>query len=138
LSLFVRHSAWLNAIPERPKNDKSDKPQLSRRESLKNEPDMPPVEGAEYLLEYLWEVGPAMSGSMGAGPITHEELRSWTALNGIELQPWEVRFLRRLSHEYLAESQRAEKRDAKAPWKAEEQKPEVSDTQQALRALAKL
>jgi hypothetical protein len=49
------------------------------------------------------------------GPVTHEEILSWQELTGIELQPWEVRFLRRLSGEYLAESQRAEKRDCTEP-----------------------
>ena len=138
MSLFVRHSAWLNAIPERPKNDKSDKPRLSRRESLKNEPDMPPVEGAEYLLEYLWEVGPAAAAGMGEGPVTHEELLAWQSNTGIELSTWEARTLRRLSCDYVSESRAAEKLDAKAPWRAADAKPEISDTQQALRALANL
>jgi len=138
LSLFVRQSAWLNATPERPKNDKSDKPRLSRRESLKNEPDMPPVEGAGYLLEYLWEIGPAVSTGIGAGPVSHEELLAWQSNTGIELSAWEARTLRRLSCDYLSESHAAEKRDAKAPWRPADAKPEISDTQQALRALANL
>lgn len=81
-------------------------------------PDMPPVD-TEYLLGYLWEVGPTMAAGGYPGPVTHQELHKWMALTGIDLHPWQVRFLRRLSGEYIAESQRAEKFDCPAPWKLE-------------------
>ncbi len=100
------------------------------------QPDMPSVEGADHLIRYLWEIGPTMAAGMGAGPITHGELLAWQMLTGIKLEPWESRFLRRLSQEYLVESQRAEKRDARPPWVAEPAKPPVTDLQAALRALA--
>lgn len=98
---------------------------------------MPPVD-AGYLLGYLFEIGPTMAGGMGAGPVTNQEILAWQALTGITLDAWEARTLRSLSCEYLAESHRAEKRGAKAPWSAPDAKPEVSDTQAALRALSKL
>lgn len=82
------------------------------------QPDMPPV-GAAYLLGYLWEVGPTMAAGGYPGPVTHEELLAWQELTGIELQPWEMRFLRRLSGEYMAESRRAEKRDCPEPARRE-------------------
>ena len=144
LSLYVRHSAWLHAAPQRPKHDTSVAPRLSRLEKIRAEckddgyrPDMPPV-SAEYLLGYLWEMGPTMAAGGYPGPITHEELRAWQANTGITLQPWELRFMRRLSHEYLAESHAAEKPDRPAPWRPDEFKPESSSPQAALRALASL
>jgi hypothetical protein len=81
-------------------------------------PDMPSAEGADYLLGYLWEVGPTLVAGMGAGPITHQELRAWQVNSGIRLQPWEARILRRLSIDYLAEMSRAEKADCPAPWQS--------------------
>ena len=78
---------------------------------------MPPV-SVEYLTVYLWEIGPTLAAGMGAGPITHGEIESWQSLTGIELQPWEVRYLRRMSFEYLNQSHQAEKRDCPAPWVA--------------------
>jgi hypothetical protein len=99
---------------------------------------MPPVEGGEYLIGYLLEIGPTVAAGMGAGPITHGELRAWMDNIGIELEPWECRLLRRLSGDYLAESRKAEKADCPAPWRAPDAKPEISSTQAALRALAKL
>ena len=83
-------------------------------------PEMPSAEGADYLLGYLWEVGPTMVAGMGAGPVTHQELRAWQANSGIQLQPWEARILRRLSIDYLAEMSRADQADCPAPWQAVE------------------
>ena len=88
-------------------------------------PDMPPLDVGGYMVGYLLEIGPVVASGMGQGPISHQEVLAWQALTGIVLQPWETRCLRRLSHEYLAESRKAEKRDAKAPWRL----PEVSDDQ---------
>lgn len=84
---------------------------------------MPPLPGLEYLLNLLFEIGPVMSGAMGAGPLTHGEIEAAQRNLGIRLSPWECRTLRRLSIEYLNEQHRAEKRDAKAPWTPEAAKP---------------
>ena len=99
---------------------------------------MPPVERGEYLLTYLWEIGPVMAGGMSSMPITQVEIRAWQDNIGIRLQPWEVRCIRRLSLEYLSESRKAEKRDRFAPWGAVDIKPEPSELQRSLRALANL
>jgi hypothetical protein len=148
LSLYVRQSAWLNTAPERAKNDKSEAPQLSRIEQLRKDlqdddyqPEMPPVD-AEYLIAYLFEVGPTMAAGGYPGPLTHEELRAWMDLTGIDLEPWEVRFLRRLSGDYLAESHRAEKRDCPAPVKSEDRSQDLyavaKSMQQTLKEMARL
>lgn len=140
LSLYVRQSAWLSTVPERPKGDKGEGPHLTRlqkmRETEKNDlylPEMPPVD-APHLIAHLWEIGPALSGGMGPAPITHEEICAWQALTGIELNPWEVRSLRRLSREYIGEMQRAEKIDAKAPWQPADYVPDLSAVAMDMRA----
>lgn len=99
-------------------------------------PDMPPLERGGYLLGYLMEIGPTLAAGMGAGPITHQEVLAWQALTGIALQPWEMRLLRRLSGEYLAESHRAEKLGCVPPWAPPDFKPEPTAVQLSLRALA--
>ena len=53
---------------------------------------------------------------MGAGPVTHVELRAWQLNLGIRLKPWEVQLVRRLSGEYLAQWVRSSKLDCPAPW----------------------
>lgn len=141
LSLYVRYSAWLNTATERPPQDKSNSPLLSRLEKYRIErkdadysPDMPDV-NAGYLVSYLWEVGP----TEGDKPLSHSEIVSWMDLTGTPLHPWEVRFLRRLSHDYLIESHKAEKPDCPSPWATEaitqEQREAVSkQVQTAMRS----
>ncbi len=146
LSLWVRHAAWLNAVPERADNDKSKKPNVSRREALEKDgdeaPEMPPIDAA-YLIGYLWEIGPSVAAGMGSGPISHTEIESWQRNTGIELNAWEARTLRRLSMDYVSESQKATAIDAEAPW---QESPDVieapnraaEDMRSAIRALAAL
>jgi hypothetical protein len=68
------------------------------------------------LIDYLWEAGTAVSAGFGLAVITFVELRAWQQCAGIDLQPWEVRILRLLSSDYIAESKRAEKPDCPAPF----------------------
>ncbi len=58
-----------------------------------------------------------MAGGMGSSPLTHQEIGEWQRNIGLKLTPWECRSLRKLSIEYLNESQRATKRDCIAPWR---------------------
>ena len=96
-----------------------------------------------YLVSYLFEIGPTMAAGMGSGPITHGEIESWQRITGIDLNPWDARTLRRLSIDYLSESQKATQMDCPAPW---EQAPDVIEVpnvkvesmRSALRALSNL
>jgi hypothetical protein len=120
----VRQQAWLHAIPK-DKQRQNAPPRVSRlqqmRRDLKDEtyePVMPPLDAGGHLVGYLWEIGPVIHGSMGSSPVTHEAIGWWKRNTGIELQPWEARFIRALSHEYLNESSRAEELRSAAPWTA--------------------
>lgn len=73
---------------------------------------MPPVEWGDYILEYLFEIGPTMAD----GPLTFSEIESWMRTTEIHLSPFEVRLIRRLSREYLGESFAATKRDREPPY----------------------
>lgn len=67
---------------------------------------------ALYIVSYLIELGVVE----GEHALTWQEIESWQGQCGIELQPWEVRFVKRLSEAYLGESQAARDPDAEAPW----------------------
>jgi hypothetical protein len=73
---------------------------------------------ALYLVSYLFEVGPVMSGGMGEAPLPDSEIESWQRNTGIELQSWEARAVKRLSREYLSESQAATEPNRACPWPA--------------------
>ena len=105
-------------------------------------PELPPIEGAEHLIGYLWEVGPLASGAAAQAPVSFTEIRAWQDLSGIDLMPWEARFLRRLSFDYLTELHQAEKPDCKAPWQPTDYVPDFKAVSKSMRSaiasLAKL
>lgn len=123
MALYVRHSAWLNAIPETKEPQQGAPRAKSRREAMEDNgitPGMPPLEWGEYLIGYLFEFGPSMAAGMGCAPISASEIESWQRLLGVEFHPWESRLLRRLSCEYTGESALASKPDRPAPFETPE------------------
>jgi len=110
LSLYVRQLAWLNTVPEKREHSR-----LQALQAEGRDPDLPEAD-LSYLAEYLLEIGPVLRGGAQPTPVTHQEIQSWQELTGIALQPWEVRFIRRLSHEYLAQVQTSVKPSAPPPW----------------------
>lgn len=141
LSVHVRQIAWLNASPQRA----DEKVRVSRLEQMRKSrkdkdyyPPLPPTD-APHLLNYLFDVGPTLASGMGEGPLTHSEIEAWQGNTGVELEPWEATFLRRLSIDYLSESHKAEKVDAPAPWNPEDIKQfQSTQMRDHLRALSKL
>jgi hypothetical protein len=121
LSLYVRHCAWLNATPE-----KEAQSRFLRMKADGIEPEMPEI-SAEYLIGYLWEVGPTVPGPSGEVRITNTELRHWQENSGITLQPWECRILRRLSSDYVNECYAAAKPEAKPPFGELYRSPKLSE-----------
>ena len=107
-------------MPDAPKG--SDKRQPPRREvltkALKQDVlDMPECDAA-YLIGYLFEIGPTLAGGMGESPLPDTEIEAWQRNTGIELQSWEARAVKRLSREYLSESQAATEPNRPCPWPA--------------------
>lgn len=76
------------------------------------EPDMPDPGAAAYLLGHFWAAGPTLGDQM----LTQGELRHYQDNAGITLSPWECQTLRRMSAEYLAESQKARDPDHPPPF----------------------
>jgi len=79
------------------------------------EPEMPPL-SLMFFVEYFWEVGPTMSTAMGPGPLSFQELESWMRLTGVNLEPWAIKMLRRLSFDYIEQAENAKKIDCPAPF----------------------
>jgi hypothetical protein len=154
LTLYVKHSAWLNTSPETLEAERKAgvTSHPTRLETLKKiwvrggkgrkeedyEPDMPEVTGGEYIVGFLYEVGPAASGGMGMIPVDHREIESFQNNTGVELDAWQARMLRQLSREYVAEAHRATSRTAMPPWKESGLGPIIVDTRDAIRALVEL
>jgi hypothetical protein len=78
---------------------------------------MPPVLGGAYLLEILFEVGPAKPIGMGGNIAIDEiDLAAWMSNQNVQLTPWEARTIRTLSHEYAAMLSAGSEPNTPAPW----------------------
>ena len=84
-----------------------------RRDGI--EPALPPNH-AEYLTDWLFEIGPVVPAGMGTARIGWSDIAAWSQLSGIEPQPWEAKILRSLSGDYLAMSQDAKDTGCPAPY----------------------
>jgi hypothetical protein len=107
LTLFVKQAAWLNTIPSKAKRP--------RRETKSDV--MPPVLGGAYLIEILFEVGPAKPVGMGGNAAIDEvDLAAWMSNQGVTLTPWEAKTVRQLSREYAAMLSQAVEPNTPPPW----------------------
>ena len=107
LTLFVKQAAWLNTIPSKAKRP--------RRETKSD--TMPPLLGGAYLVEILFEVGPAKPIGMGGNTAIDEvDLAAWMSNQGVTLMPWEAKTVRQLSREYAAMLSEAVEPNTPAPW----------------------
>lgn len=116
----MRHSAWLSAVPSYDKKGRlsGDEKKLSRYQKIKDagdEPDMPPLD-CPHIIGYLFDVGPMMTGGMAASPVTYQEIDAWRRQTGIEIEPWEAQFIRRLSSDYVAQLHQSDKPDCPPPY----------------------
>lgn len=104
-------------MPDAPEGEKS--PRKSRHQLLEDEgiePEMPHLEWGEYLIQYLFELGPTVLTGMGVGPVDPPHIESWQRQMGLSLSPWEVKTLLRLSNDYAGEAASSTKPDRKPPF----------------------
>ena len=119
LTLFVKQSAWLNTIPEKQK--------APRRETKKL--PLPPLRAGEYLIEFLFEIGPVKPSGMGVSVAVDEsDIFAWQANQALSLLPWEAQMIRLLSREYANMLADASSPSCPAPYVASlEISPEARD-----------
>ncbi|MEH3087726.1 MAG: hypothetical protein PGN26_14600 [Xylophilus ampelinus] len=90
-------------------------------------PQLPQIDAGQYLVDWLFELGPTMPAGMGSGALTFQEIAGWQLAMGLELQAWEVRALRQLSQAYLGESQEATKPTRPPPYGQLQRNPRLAD-----------
>ena len=79
------------------------------------QPAIPP-DPAPHITEWLFDIGPVISGGMGMSRIEWRDIRAWQEQIGIPLAPWEARLIRQLSAEYLSMSLDAREDSCPAPY----------------------
>jgi len=78
-------------------------------------PDMPAIR-TPWIVDTLMDIGASEPGAMGPVPLSWSTIAHWQACMGVELAPWLARLLRRLSVDFVTESQNAREPDCPAPW----------------------
>jgi hypothetical protein len=86
---------------------------------------MPPVDVGFHVVGYLYECGPTVPNGAGIAALPHSEIAAWQSNIGIRLRPWEARFIRELSREYVDEFYLASDPQRPAPWRASGDHPEA-------------
>lgn len=62
---------------------------------------LPPLTAGAHLIEILFEIGPVRYlGMGGAVSIDEQDVHAWQCNQGVALNPWENRVIRRLSRDY--------------------------------------
>lgn len=117
LSLYVRQLAWLNTKPDSKAKDAPTRLEGMQKGGIS--PLLPP-NPAPYLLEWLFDIGPSVSTGMGEAMIGWRDIEAWQSINGVEVQPWEARTLRRLSRDFLNQQYEAKQPGCPAPYSLDE------------------
>lgn len=103
------------------------------------EPPRPPV-AFSHLFECLFEVGPTTFAGMGSAPLTWQEIDAWARRVPRGLQPGEFVMLRRLSMEWLAQSEAAKEEGCPPPWgyvSAEQKRAAAMRLRESMRAMTR-
>ena len=105
------------------------------------EPRMPEAP-LPYLIDYLFEVGPASGGGFGPVPVTFVEIDAWARRVPRGIQPFEAIYIKRLSELWVRQLAQSEDEGAPAPWSAEvvtsDERVAVGDSlRDSIRAMAK-
>lgn len=107
LELYVSQSAWLYTVP-----DKAKQPRI--KSTIAN---MPPLDGGAYLVNILFDIGPATPKGMGGlVSITELEISAWQQNRGLRLSCWEAKTIKRLSQIYAGAANEARDPKATAPY----------------------
>lgn len=69
---------------------------------------VPDPEGAQYLLDALFEVGPTKPGEYGEIPIGWTDIAAYKAATGAISERWEMTTLRQMSMSYMRGKQHGE------------------------------
>lgn len=62
--------------------------------------EFPKIDGAEYLLHHIKQIGYTTSNGMGLSPVSYQEIMAYSILNGLEFESWEVNCLKDMSVQY--------------------------------------
>lgn len=111
--MYVRQSAWLACVPEGSNISRYDRIKKGDTESPYLE--LPDIEGGEFYMELLHDLGFVRSSGFGVIGIDYIELEAFLRLHQLDLNSWEIGLLYKLSNEYAAQYNNSKDDDCPAP-----------------------
>lgn len=93
--------------------------------------EMPEMMGFEYLVQYLFEVGPVGSNGFGPEPLSWQEIEAWSRLTQTDLDTWEALTLRKLSADYSSQLSKSADPKCKAPDQPELSREQIAEDVEA-------
>jgi len=100
---------------------------MAERLESGGEPDLPELDPElSFIVNYLFDAGPTSAAGQHGAALTWADLQAWQAGAGINLPPWQLRLLRRLSVEYLSESMTADAWDAPPSWERDVDREKIA------------
>lgn len=120
----MRYQAWLHTAPE-PEDDEKPRTRIDEmrwyhKSIAKDDPDyqppLPPLETGKYLIDAMFQVGPAVPSGMGSAVVPFSEITNWSKETGRDYQPWQLECIHRLARDYVNTLAGAQKRDFPRPW----------------------
>ena len=94
---------------------------------------MPLVNGHQYIIEWLFDVGPTMMSSMGNSPLTFEEIYAWG--KDIDISHWEASTIRKLSIDYLSMLHHGSEPDCPVPYAETPSEDKLQQVSNGLKAV---
>jgi hypothetical protein len=115
--------AWLAATPEHRGKGEPDTRSRAQRYKDRDGQDsprlaLPDVGPAEYLVGYLFEVGPLVGGH----ELTFAHLEPWARATGVDLDEFKAVLLVELSRVYLSMANEARATDCPPPYRVRKEK----------------
>ena len=80
---------------------------------------MPPIDGGEYIYNWLDELGMCAHGINGPVPISFTEVSHWSNVTSTDIESWEAGLLVKLSKQYTYQTNISSKKDCEAPFQNE-------------------
>ena len=113
LTLYVRHFAWLQAVPEKQKEQRF-RILESESSGLTELPEIPI--GAEMYIDDLSDMGFCAPSGFGLSALSYTDIKAWADLRRIDLQPCEAQLLHSLSTAYANQFNISDKADCEPPY----------------------
>ena len=93
----------------------------------KSDLEWPDIAPFEFMADLLYAAGPAEHGFSGLCGLSWSNIQAWLQLSRIDLPPWLINTLSRMSLNYATHRNLASEEASEPPWVSEDRLPEKQE-----------